>query len=509
MTQGGFVALLLGLTLYAGAAGGESFARLGAAHLSSVTATVVFLLLLAGFGAKSGLVPLHVWLPRAHPEAPSPVSAMLSAAMVNLGVYGMVRFGLDLLGGGPRWWWLLVMAAGGLSAVFGILQAAVSTDLKRLLAYSTVENMGLVYLGIGVAGLLHASAGPLAAVALAAALLHVVNHAAFKTLLFGAAGSVLRATGTRDLDRLGGLRSRMRVTTALFAVGALAAAALPPGNGFVSEWLLLQSLVHAVGADGTVTEIAAPIAVALVALTAGLAAAVFTKALGVGFLARPRGDRAAAAKESPPTMLVGMGAAALACVGLAVAPQQLGPWLSRAVASGLASSTASTVGGPVVGDVVTLRLAGIASILSPLLLAVCVVAGVGVVAAAAALLATGVRRRREVELWSCGGNPPTARMQYTATSFAEPLQRVFDDVLAPQTDVDVTPHAESVYLLERVTYRRLVPDRIEHRLYQPVISTVGRLRRWGPVLANGSIHRYLSYGLVGVAGLLLALAVVR
>jgi NADH:ubiquinone oxidoreductase subunit 5 (subunit L)/multisubunit Na+/H+ antiporter MnhA subunit len=301
----------------------------------------------------------------------------------------------------------------------------------------------------------------------------------------------------------------MRVTTALFAVGALAAAALPPGNGFVSEWLLLQSLVHAVGADGTVTEIAAPIAVALVALTAGLAVAVFTKALGVGFLARPRSEGASAAKESPVTMLAGMGVAALACVALAVAPQRLGPWLSRAVATSLAVPTGSAAEAPIVGDPVTLRLAGIASTLSPLVLAGCVVAGVGVVAMAAAVLRGGVRRRREVELWSCGAYPPTARMQYTATSFAEPLQRVFDDVLAPQTDVDVTPYAESVYLLERVAYRRRVPDRIEHRLYQPVISTVGRLRRLGPVLANGSVHRYLSYGLFGVAGLLLVLAVVR
>jgi formate hydrogenlyase subunit 3/multisubunit Na+/H+ antiporter MnhD subunit len=512
MTQGGFVALLVGLTVYAGVAGGDGFAALRSAHLSPVIATVVFLLLLAGFGAKSGLVPVHVWLPRAHPEAPAPISAMLSAAMVNLGAYGLVRFGLDLLGAGPQWWWTLVMAAGGLSAVFGILQAAVATDLKRLLAYSTVENMGLVYLGIGAAGLFRRSAEPIAMVALAAALLHVVNHAAFKTLLFGAAGSVLRATGTRDLDRLGGLRSRMPVTTVLFAVGALAAAALPPGNGFVSEWLLLQSLVHAVGADAAVSMIAAPVAVALVALTAGLAVAVFTKALGVGFLARPRSAGAAAATESSATMMVGMGMAALACAALAVAPQRLGPWLDRVVATSLpagGSTVASRVAGPIMSDAVTLRLAGIASTMSPLVLTAGILAGVAVVATAAGVLSAGVRRRRAVALWSCGADAPTPRMQYTATSFAEPLQRVFDDVLAPQTDVDVTAHAESVYLLERISYRRRIPDRIEHRLYQPAISAVSRLRRLGPVLANGSVHRYLSYGLVGVAGLLLVLAVVR
>jgi hypothetical protein len=229
----------------------------------------------------------------------------------------------------------------------------------------------------------------------------------------------------------------------------------------------------------------------------------------VGFLARPRSDSAAAAQESPATMLLGMGVAALTCLALAVAPQRLGPWLSRAVSTSFAVSSASPTGAPIVGDPVTLRLVGIASTLSPLVLAICIVAGIGVVAVAAGALRAGVRRRREVQLWSCGAYAPTARMQYTATSFAEPLQRVFDDVLAPQTDVDVTPHAESVYLLERVTYRRRIPDRIEHRLYQPVISTAARLRRLGPVLANGSVHQYLSYGLFGVAGLLLVLAVIR
>ena len=186
---------------------------------------------------------------------------MLSAAMVNLGVYGVIRVGFDLLGGGSRWWWLLVLTLGPASALYGILQAAVAADLKRLLAYSTVENMGLVFLGLGAAGIFHTSGAPaLAALALAAALLHVLNHAGFKALLFTAAGSVLRATGTRDLDALGGLRSRMPATTILFAVGALGAAALPPGNGFVSEWLLLQSLVHALPAGGVVTAVALPLA---------------------------------------------------------------------------------------------------------------------------------------------------------------------------------------------------------------------------------------------------------
>jgi hydrogenase-4 component B len=504
LTHVGFVAILLGLVLYAAHAGGDSFAELRAAHLSPALRGVVFVLVLAGFGSKSGLVPLHVWLPRAHAEAPSPVSAMLSAAMVNLGVYGVIRVGFDLLGGGSRWWWLLVLTLGAASALYGILQAAVAADLKRLLAYSTVENMGLVFLGLGAAGVFHTSGAPaLAALALAAALLHVLNHAGFKALLFTAAGSVLRATGTRDLDALGGLRSRMPATTALFAVGALGAAALPPGNGFVSEWLLLQSLVHALPAGGVVTAVAMPLAVAVVALTAGLAVATFVKALGVGFFARPRSDAAAAARESPPGMLAAMGVLAAACIGLALAPTALGPVLSRAV--GTAIHTPANV----VGGGVSLHLAGIASTMSPLLTAVALAVAVVASAALIRLVTTRVTRRRAVALWDCGAGPPTPRMQYTATSFAEPLQRVFDDVLAPETDVDVTPHAESAYLVARVAYQARVPDRVEHALYAPVIAAARRVGRLGPVLANGSVHRYLAYGFFGITGLLLILAVTR
>ncbi len=504
LTHVGFVAILLGLVLYAAHAGGDSFADLRAAHLSPTLRGVVFVLVFVGFGSKAGLVPLHVWLPRAHAEAPSPVSAMLSGAMVNLGVYGLVRVGLDLLGGGTRWWWLLVLAVGAVSALYGILQATVAADLKRLLAYSTVENMGLVFLGLGAAGIFHTSGAPtLAALAMAAALLHVLNHAGFKALLFTAAGSVLRTTGTRDLDALGGLRARMPATTALFAIGALGAAALPPGNGFVSEWLLLQSLVHALPAGGVVTAVAMPLAVAVVALTAGLAVATFVKALGVGFFARPRSAAAAAARESPPVMITAMGVLAAACAGLALAPTVLGPALSRAV-----GTSTHTRADPVRGGV-TLHLAGIGSTMSPLLIAVAVVVALAATGVVVRLVTLSVTRRRAVALWDCGAGPPTARMQYTATSFAEPLQRVFDDVLAPETDVDVTPHTESAYLVARVAYQQRVPDRVEHALYTPLIAAARRLGRLGPVLANGSVHRYLAYGFFGITGLLLVLAVTR
>jgi hydrogenase-4 component B len=314
---------------------------------------------------------------------------------------------------------------------------------------------------------------------------------------------VLRGTGSRDLDALGGLRARMPATTVLFAVGALGASALPPGNGFVSEWLLLQSLVHALPAGGVVTAVAMPLAVAVVALTAGLAVAAFVKALGVGFFARPRSDAAAAATESPPAMLAAMGVLAATCLGLALAPAALGSALSRAV--GAATRTPAQ---PVHGGI-RLHLAGIASTMSPLVIAVAVTVAVAGTAALLRLVTVRVHRRRAVALWDCGAGPPTARMQYTATSFAEPLQRVFDDVLAPETDVDVTPHAESAYLVARVAYQQRVPDRVEHAIYVPLLAVARRVGRLGPVLANGSVHRYLAYGFAGVTALLLVLAVAR
>lgn len=498
MTQAGFVVILLGQAWLAAAAGGESFATIRAAGpgLSPVVSGGVFLLCVTGFASKAGAVPLHPWLPRAHAEAPSNVSALMSAAMVKLGVYGIVRVGFDLLGGGQRWWWLLLGALGVVSALYGILQAAVATDLKRLLAFSTSENIGLILLGLAAAGLWAEAGQPaVAGVALAAALLHAANHAGFKSLLFCGAGSVLKATGTRDLDELGGLSRRMPATTALVTVGALGAAALPPGNGFVSEWLLLQALLHQAPGGGTVMIVAAPVAVAVVALTAGVGVATYVKALGTGFLARPRSTAAGRAVESPRSMLAGMGLAATVCIGLAVVPGVAAPALDR-IATGLRAGSA-----PLPSSGVDVRLSGVASTISPLWIAVGVV---GLTVGFAALARAVGRARRRAAPWDCGDGPLTARMEYTATSFAEPLQRVFDNVLAPEQDVDVTHPAESAYLVRAVQYRRRLPDRIEARLYRPLIAAVEKVGRAARVLATGSVHRYLAYMLTALVAVLVA-----
>lgn len=492
MTQLGFVAIMVALVVLS-AAGGDDFKAIAeqSDHLSSGTRTAVFLLTLLGFGSKAGLLPLHAWLPRAHPEAPSPVSALMSAAMVNMGIYGIIRIDLQLLGPGPHWMGLTLMIFGAVSAVFGVLQASVATDLKRLLAYSTTENMGLITLALGASALLSSSGAPtVAAIAMTAALLHLMSHAAFKTLGFLAAGSVLSATGLRDLDKLGGLARRMPVTTVLFGIAALGASGLPLGAGFVSEWLLLQSLIHSPHGANTLLALAMPLSVGVVALTCGLGIAAMVKAFGVGFLARPRSAAAEAAREAPASMLVGMTLAAAACAVFAVAPALLGPALDKVLA------VLPTLGGQGAGPRLStiLRLPGIAGSISPGALALSLFVAV---AFALGIARWGGRHRPAATmapLWACGADTLGPRMQYTATSFAEPLQRVFDDVLRPDTDVEVTHFAESLYLVEKVTYRTRLDDPVEQRFYTPVVLAVTTWAGWVRRAHNGSIHLYLTYG---------------
>ena len=502
MTQLGAAAILIALVLLATRAGSQSFVTIAAqaAHLPAWVRDSAFLLAFAGFASKAGAVPLHVWLPRAHPEAPSPVSALMSAAMVNLGIYGIIRVGDGLLGGGPAWWWLLVMSIGALSALFGSLHSATSTDLKRLLAYSTTDNVGLMLLGVGASGLFAVTGHrALALVALAAALLHVAFHAIFKGSLFLSAGSVQQATGTRDLDSLGGLLRRMPRSAPLFIVGGLAIAAMPPLCGFVSEWLLLQAMLHGLPSHNTAIAIAMPIGVGALALTGGLTAATFVKAIGIGLLGQPRTPAAASAEEVPRSMVAGAGVLAGLCLVLGVAPFLVIP---------AALSAARTATGITAGDPLRrgwyLGLTSAHGALAPGLVAAGLVLAIALTAGARRL-AQG-RAVRRTEAWGCGREFQTARMEYTATSFAEPLIRVFDDVLRPAHDLDVSHTAESRYYVESATFHTSLDDGFERRLYQPAASG---LRWWGALarrIPNGSVHRYLAFGLVALVAVLVVVA---
>jgi NADH:ubiquinone oxidoreductase subunit 5 (subunit L)/multisubunit Na+/H+ antiporter MnhA subunit len=425
--------------------------------------------------------------------------------MVNLGVYGIILVGNELLGEGPVWWWLLVSALGVVSALYGALYAATSSDLKRLLAYSTADNMGLVLIALGASGMFAASGHrTTAAIAMVAALLLLINHSVFKGALFLAAGAVQVATGTRDLDRLGGLMRRMPVTGVIFFIGALSVAALPPLNGFVGEWLLFQSLLHALPTTSTAVVITVSVAVAALALTGGLTVAAFVKAMGIGFLGRPRSSEASEAHEVPITMQVGAGLLATLCVVLGLVPMLVLPALERGAQSARRVGATSSLHGWI-----SLHLMGLHGVLAPSLLG-----GGLVVALLVVVITRRVAHRRTAtwpavqpaEPWGSGRQLQTARMQYTATSFAEPLQRVFDDVIRPSRDLDVSHAAESHYYVERIAYRTSNDDVIERAIYRPLIAGV---RWWGQrarSLQNGSVHRYLAFGLLALVLVLVVLA---
>jgi hydrogenase-4 component B len=494
MTQFGAAALLVGLVLLATHTGSQSFAAIAArsAYLPAWVRESAFVLAVVGFGSKAGMVPLHVWLPRAHPEAPGPVSALMSAAMVNLGIYGIVRVGDGLLGGGPAWWWLLVMTLGALSALFGSLHSATSSDLKRLLAYSTTDNVGLMLLGVGASGLF-ASTGhrTLALLALIAALLHVVFHAVFKGSLFLSASSLQQATATRDLDRMGGLLRRMPMTGTIFLVGGLAMAAMPVLCGFVSEWLLLQAMLHGLPSPDPAIAVAMPIGVGALALTGGLTALTIVKAAGIGLLGQPRSSGAAEALEVGPSMRFGAGILATLCLVFGVAPFLVVP----SVVEAARSITRTPIPDPLVGGW-QVGLAGVHGALAPGLLALALLIAVTLVAGARRLLQPAPARRTEA--WGCGRELQTATMEYTATSFGEPLTRVFEDVLRPAHDLDVSHIAESRYYVEAARFHTSLDDAFERHAYRP--ASVG-LGRWGALarrVPNGSIHRYLAFGLVAL-----------
>ncbi|TFD05332.1 hydrogenase 4 subunit B [Cryobacterium sinapicolor] len=504
MSQLSFFFVLAGFAMLAGLAGGTGFADLATIDPFTWQASVAFLLLLLGFGGKAELVPLHVWVPRVLPEAPGHVAAAMSGAMVNIGVYGALLVVVRLLPDGPAWWGVLIMALGGVSALYGILQASVASNLKVLLAYSTTENMGLVFLGLGASVLLRADNATAAAdAALVAALLLMLSHAAFKSTLFLGAGAVARAAGEMNLDRLGGLGSRMPWTAAAFGAAAMGAAALPVTSGFVAEWMLLQALIHGSRVDGEVVSVAAsvamPLAVAVIALTAGLALLTFVKAYGIAFLARPRSQEAKQAREVPVIMRIPLAIGALLVIGLGVLP---GP---------LAVAIGGAVGPEFTPDVRTIGLAGIDArgidaVLDPITFVV--LAGLLLVPVLIVLFLSARRHptRTSPLPWAGGGSRLRPRMQYTATSYAEPLVRVFDDVLRPSRDVEVTHAGESRYLVERVHVEQSVSDVVETRLYRPVLNLMQRAGILARRAQNGSIHRYLSYSFVALLVVLIVVS---
>lgn len=494
--------LLLGFALLTQASGSADFASFQAAgaHLSGGQQAGAFVLFFLGFGIKAGVIPFHIWLPAAHPVAPSNISALLSGVVIKTGIYGMVRIFLDALGILPAWAGVLVLVLGIASAVLGVLYALMEHDLKRLLAYHSIENIGIILMGLGTALVFRVAGFPqLAAIALIAAIFHTLNHAIFKCLLFLAAGSVLHSTGTRNMEELGGLIRPMPATALCFLIGAVAISGLPPLNGFVSEWLTYQSLLAGYGATLGLTRILFPIAGSMLALTGALAAACFVKAFGITFLALPRGSESRPVHEAPRSMLLGMGGLTAACVFLGlgitwflpVFDAVTGQLLGAKVASNLTAGRGMVLsaGTPRGGMVSTVGIAlGLLALLAP----------------AALLVSRRTRRfaRRQGPTWDCGLPGLSSEHEYTATAFSKPLRMIFSALYQPRREIqavfDVSP-----YYPKEIRFESEIEPTFEKRLYEPLRELILWFSTRMRAIQAGSIHAYLAYIFITLVVLLM------
>jgi hydrogenase-4 component B len=507
MSRAGTGLLFIGFLLLASAVGTTDFRAMHGAgeKLPPALGGLAFLLLFLGFGVKAGIIPLHIWLPAAHPVAPSNVSALMSGIVIKTGIYGMARVFFDFYGTLPAWAGMLVLLVGVVSALLGVLYALMEHDLKRLLAYHSIENIGIILMGFGAA-LLFRSFGQstLAALALVAGLFHTLNHGLFKSLLFLGAGAVLHATGTRNMEEMGGLIRRMPSTALYFLIGAIAISGLPPLNGFVSEWLTYQALLAGFGATTELTRVAFPIAGALLALTAALAAACFVKAFGITFLALPRSAEAKAAHEVSLPMRAGMAFLAAACVVLGLGATWFLPSLDSVTrqAFGIAVSQdlvagkgfVLTAGSPATGSVST-------SVLALMLVAL---SGVPLVL----WLLWGRRSRRTIgPAWDCGLPGLTADNEFTATAFSKPLRMIFGALFRPRREIQAEFEV-SPYYPTAIRFESEIQPAFEKHFYDPLLDGILRMAKRMRLIQAGSLHAYLTYIFITLI-LLLLLAVRR
>jgi hydrogenase-4 component B len=500
MASFGTLALLLAFGLLAGSNGNYLFDAIRATHPAAALSAMVLVLALVGAGSKAGIVPLHAWLPLAHPAAPSHVSALMSGVMTKVAVYGFVRIVFDLLGP-PAWWWsMAVLAAGGITAVMGVLYALMQHDLKRLLAYHTVENIGIIFIGLGLALAFKAQGMAVAAaLALTAGLFHVFNHSVFKSLLFFGTGSVLNATGERDMEHLGGLIHRMPQTAFAFLVGCVAISALPPLNGFVSEWLTFQAILLSPQLPSWGLKLLVPAVGALLALSAALAAACFVKAFGVTFLGRPRTSAAADARETDSNSLAAMFALAALCLVAGILP---GIFIDA-----LTPVTHALVGVsmPYQSGLDWLTIVPIAesrSSYNGLLIFIFVTLSGSIAAFAIHRLASDKLRRGPA--WDCGYPDPSPMTQYTASSFAQPIRRVYGTTVFRAREIGEMPPPGSISPA-RLTVE--LHDPIWDALYAPVAVAVGFATERINILQFLTIRRYLSLVFAALVFLLLVLAI--
>jgi len=500
MASFGTLALLLAFGLLAGPEGGYAFATMRNAALPPELLAPVLILVLIGAGSKAGIVPLHVWLPLAHPAAPSHVSALMSGVMTKVAVYAFVRIVFDL-SGPPQWWeGVIVLVLGGITAVMGVLYALMEHDLKRLLAYHTIENIGIIFIGLGLALAFQANGmAAAAALSLTAALFHVFNHSVFKSLLFFGAGAVLTATGERDMEHLGGLIHRMPQTAFAFLVGCAAISALPPLNGFVSEWMTFQAILLSPDLPQWGLKLSVPAVGALLALSAALAAACFVKAFGVSFLGRPRGAAAANAREVDAFSRAAMFIFAALCLLAGILPGFAIDALSPVMQDLLGAHM------PVQASIPWLSIVPVAesrSSYNGLLVFLFIVLSASLAAYTIHILASNVIRR--VPPWDCGFPDPAPSTQYSAGSFAQPIRRVFGTLVFHARDRVVMPPPGDMSPAQiHVELRDLVGD----AFYAPISGAVEYAADRLNVLQFLTIRRYLSLVFLALVTLLLVLAI--
>jgi len=454
--------------------------------------TVAFLLALFGFGAKAGLLPLHIWLPEAHPAAPSPVSAMMSGVMLKTAIYGLMRVSFDLLHAQLWWWGVLMLVIGLATALFGVIFSTVQTDMKRLLAYSSIENIGLIVVGVGLTLVFKSFSLPhLAALALTASLYHCLNHAFFKSLLFLATGSVLHATGERNLGKLGGLIHRMPWVAWLALIGVLGSAGLPPLNGFVSEWLLLQSFLFTSGLPQGYLNMLLPVVAGAVALIAALAGFAMVKFFGVIFLGQPREEKLAQAHDVRFLERLGLLWLAIGCILLGLLPnvviELLDP-VTRLLVGGGLGGAANSQGWWLLAPISEDRAS-----YSPAIF-------FGSMALIIPLVYLLVRRYyhgrlKRVPAWDCGFPLQTARMQDTAEGFGQPIRRVFSPFFKRTRE-----HPSPFDAQPR--YRSIVEDPFWYWVYLPIARLVEHGTRLIAFLQQGRIAVYLLYSFVTLLTLL-------
>lgn len=490
----GALALLLCFGLLQANTGDYTFANMRQQHLDGFWAAVAFFLALFGFGAKAGILPLHIWLPEAHPAAPSPISALMSAFVLKTGIYGVLRVTFDLLHTQVWWWGGITLALGLMTALFGVVQSAAQTDMKRLLAYSSIENIGLMFVGIGLTILFRAyQMTGLAALSLTATLYHVASHGAFKSLLFLGTGTVLHATGERNLGHLGGLMRFMPWTGWAALVGALAAAGLPPFGGFVSEWLLLQSFLFTPGLPNSFLNMLIPIVAAVIALVGALAGYVMVKFFAIIFLGQPREQKLHDAHDAGHWERLGFVWLVAACIFLGLFPVQMVlaiDHVTQLLVGGGIGAAVTRNGWLLLAPVTPDRASYMPLAFVMVLLLCCLLAFVLV-----RRLYHG-RFRRSIP-WGCGFPFQTARMQDTAEGFGQPIREIFGPLFRMTRELptafDKAPH-----------YKVTIEDPFWGLLYRPIAAITERAARVISLLQQGRIAAYLLYSFLTLLILLLA-----